>query len=241
MATVFLSRHGVVKMSISKWITHIRQDTQKAEAFDMVTLEAAHRIISPVVDAALDGRGFETVAPLKWVRCDGSPIRQIFAFPAWKGGVIAPSWGLSFDFVPHVSGSSVRWHRTNKSAMFDLTVDARDRALDLSLIRGEQMVAQKSAPIVKTAIVRADEFWRRVNSVEDVVPAFEWLRDYLSNGGLGFYNYVQHPIALAFVLARTGDAVGARRELDRFLVRRSPEDSVSRRLGELLIKATSVA
>jgi len=225
-------------MSISKWIAHIRKDTQNAEASDMVTLDAAHRMISPVVEAALDGRGFETVAPLKWVRFDGSPIRQIFAFPAWKGGVIAPRWGLSFDFVPHVSGSSVRWHRTNRSAMFDLAVDARDRALDVSLIRGEQVVAQKSAPIVETAIARADDFWRRVNSVDDVAAAFEWLRGYLSNGGLGFYNYVQHPIALAFVLARTGDAIGSRRELDRFLGRRSPEDPVSIRLGELLTKAT---
>lgn len=228
-------------MSISKWIAHIRKDAQKAESFDMVPLEAAHRILAPVVDATLDGRGFEIVAPLKWVRSDGSPIRQIFAFPAWKGGVIAPRWGLSFDFVPHVSGSSVRWHRTNKSAMFDLAVDARDRALDVCLIRGEQVVAQKSATIVETAISRADEFWQRVNSVEDVVAAFEWLRGYLSSGGLGFYNYVQHPIALAFVLARTGDAVGARRELDHFLRQRLPEDPLSIRIGELLAKATCIA
>jgi hypothetical protein len=61
--------------------------------------------------------------------------------------------------------------------------------------------------------------------------------EYLSKGGLGFYNYVQHPIALAFALAKMGDAVGARRELDRFLARRSPDDPVSIRLGELLSKA----
>jgi hypothetical protein len=228
-------------MSISKWIKGIREDTHQAGAFDIMTLEAAHRVISPVVDAALNGRGFEAVAPLKWVRIDGAPIRQMFAFQAWKGGVMAPRWGLSFDFVPHVSGSSVRWHRTIKSAMFDLSVDARDRTLDVSLIRGERVVAQKSAAIVETAIAQADEFWRRVNSVEDVVAAFEWLRGYLSTGGLGFYNYVQHPIALAFALARIGDAVGARRELDRFLTQRTPDDPVSVRLGELLNKATRIA
>ena len=71
-------------------------------------------------------------------------------------------------------------------------------------------------------------------SIEDVVAAFEWLRAYLSTGGLGFYNYVQHPIALAFVLAKTGDVAGARRELDRFLEGRSPDDTVSIRVRELL-------
>jgi len=229
-------------MGISNWIERIRKDPHKAGAFEMMTLEAAHRVISPSVEAALHSRGFEAVAPLKWVRFDGSPVRQMFAFPAWKGGVIAPRWGLSLDFVPHVTGSSVRWHRANKSAIFDLAVDARDKSLDVSLIRGEQAAFQSSPAIVEKAVARADEFWRRVNSVDDVVGAFEWLRGYLSTTeGLGFYNYVQHPVALAFVLARTGNLVGARQELDRFLAGRSPEDPVSIRLGELLTGATHAA
>lgn len=241
MTVAFHFSHGVATMSISNWIAHFRKDANSSEGFNTVNLEVAHRVISPVVDAALNARGFEVVAPLKWVRFDESPIRQIFSFLAWKGGVIAPRWGLSIDFVPHVSGSSVRWHRTNKSALFDLAVDARDRDLDISLIRGERFVAEKSSTVVEAAIARADEFWRRVNSVEDVVGALEWLRSYVSNGGLGFYNYAQHPIALAFVLARTGDADGARRELDRFLEGRSAEDPVSLQLGRMLTRATSIA
>ncbi|GJH05705.1 hypothetical protein [Paraburkholderia terrae] len=203
-------------MGISNWIERIRQDPHKAGAFE-ITLEAAHRVISPSVEAALLLRGFEAVAPLKWLRFDGSPVRQMFAFPSWKGGVISPRWGLSLDFVPHVTGSSVRWHRTNKSAVFDLAVDARDKSMDVSLIRGEQAALQSSAAIVERAVARADEFWRRVHSVEDVVGAFEWLRGYLSTGGLGFYSYVQHPVALAFVLARTGNLVGARQELGAYV------------------------
>ncbi|MCC8392307.1 hypothetical protein LJ656_06865 [Paraburkholderia sp. MMS20-SJTR3] len=113
--------------------------------------------------------------------------------------------------------------------------------LDVSVICAEQVVAQKSAPIVEAAIARADEFWRRVKSVDDVVGAFEWLRSYLSCGGLSFYNYVQHPIALAFVLARTGNAEGARREHDRFLEGRSAEDPFSIQIGEMLTKATGIA
>ncbi|MGR3908199.1 hypothetical protein Q3A80_14240 [Burkholderia sp. SR8] len=223
-------------MSIGTWLKRLRNDTRNVDTFDSVTLDAAHRVLAPAVDAALGGRRFEAVAPLTWVRSDGAPIRPMFAFPAWKGGVIAPRWGFSFDFVPHVSGNAVRWHRTGKSAIFDFAVDARDRALDISVIHGERGVADRAAVVVKTAIARADELWQRVESIEDVVAAFEWLRAHLSSGGLGFYNYVQHPIALAFVLAKTGDAAGARRELDRFLEGRSPDDTVSTRLRELLSK-----
>ena len=143
-------------MSIGNWIKRIRDDTRKVDTFDSVTLDAAHRVLAPAVEAALDGRHFEAVAPLTWVRSDGAPIRQMFAFPAWKGGVIAPRWGFSFDFVPHVSGNAVRWHRTGKSAIFDFTVDARDRALDISVIHGERGIADRSAEVVKAAIARAD-------------------------------------------------------------------------------------
>jgi hypothetical protein len=58
-------------MSISKRIAGMRRGTHKSDAFDMVTLEAAHCVIAPVVEAALNGRGFEAVAPLKRVRFDG--------------------------------------------------------------------------------------------------------------------------------------------------------------------------
>lgn len=228
-------------MSIGNWIKRLRDDTRNADAFDSVTLDAAHRVLAPAVDAALGGRHFEAVAPLTWVRSDGAPIRQIFAFPAWKGGVIAPRWGFSFDFVPHVSGNAVRWHRTGKSAIFDLAVDARDRALDISINHGERRIAERSAAVVKTAIERADKLWQRVESIEDAVAAFEWLRAHLSSAGLGFYNYVQHPIALAFVLAKTGDAAAAHRELDRFLEGRSPDDAVSVRVRELLSKTAAGA
>ncbi|WP_423394986.1 hypothetical protein [Burkholderia sp. LMG 21824] len=165
----------------------------------------------------------------------------MFAFPAWKGGVIAPRWGLSLDFVPHVSGNTVRWHRTNKSATFDLCVDARDKALDINLTCGEHALVLSAPQIVEMAVSRADELWRRVNSLEDLVRAFEWLRGYLSSGGLGFYNYVQHPIALAFVLAKVGRDAGAYQELEHFLKGRAPDEPVSVRVRKLLSEVRSDA
>lgn len=226
-------------MGIGSWLQRAQPRSNDASSFQMLTLADAHRLIAPVVDSALDGRGFESVAPLRWVRFDGTQIRQMFGFAAWKGGAIAPRWGFSFDFVPHLSGNAVRWHRTNKSATFDLCVDARDRILDVSLIRGEQALVQMAPRIVETAVSRSDELWRRVHSLPDVIAGFEWLRGYLSGGGLGFYNYTQHPIALAFVLAKIGDKARAQQELEHFLKAQIVDDSVSDRVRKLLAEAST--
>lgn len=37
-----------------------------------------------------------------------------------------PRWGTSLDFVPHVRGEAVRFHRTNKGAVIDVLFDPID-------------------------------------------------------------------------------------------------------------------
>ncbi|OPK06916.1 hypothetical protein BZ164_00785, partial [Pseudomonas veronii] len=38
-----------------------------------------------------------------------APIRQLFRLEQCKGGALAPSWALSLDFVPHLSGNEIKW------------------------------------------------------------------------------------------------------------------------------------
>src|SRR5262249_33447793 len=74
----------------------------------------------------LSAQGFEQVDRRRWVRSAKLPIREMFSIVAMKGACFSPCWGFSLDFVPHVSGSSVRWHRTAKAAIFDLCYDPID-------------------------------------------------------------------------------------------------------------------
>jgi hypothetical protein len=157
----------------------------------------------------------------------------VFSFEAWKGGVVAPRWGLSLDFVPHVSGSSVKWHRTSKSAIYDLCVDARDKNFDLSPHRGAAAISDRVHAVVPGALSRAQDFWNRFGTVRDLPAAFIWLKEYLSTGGLGFDNYVQHGLALAFVLAINGRRTEGELELDRWIGRRRLNEAMERRLREL--------
>ena len=67
--------------------------------------------------------GFTFIKRTKWTRVRTPGFRDLFEIMLGKGHVYYPSWGFSLDFVPHVSGSTVRWHRTDKSSLLDL----RDR------------------------------------------------------------------------------------------------------------------
>jgi hypothetical protein len=189
---------------------------QDPRSFGIVTIADTHAILQPVVIASLGREGFVDVGSLKWVRSADAPIRQLFCFFRWKGGMLASSWGLSLDFVPHVARSRLKWHRTPKSAIMDLRVDSRDRALDIPYSRGPQLIRERAQEVVRGAMVHAISFWDEYRTPDRLLDAFKWLKQYYATPGLGFANFVQHPLALAFVYARAGDLVQAYRELEDY-------------------------
>lgn len=207
----------------------------QGQAFAVVQINKIHEIVSPAVETLLQPLGFEVQAPLCWLRSVDAPIRQVFCLKQWKGGKLAPAWGLSLDFVPHVSGNNIRWHRTAKSARFDLTWDTRDRALDISYSHGPETIANHAPAVLSTAIAQAESFWSTARLIADLPDAFEQVRAHLSSGGLGFYNYVQHPLAYAFVLAMNGKPEAAEEAFQRYSSRLS--DTVQTKLRTVFIKA----
>ena len=130
----------------------------QANAFAIVRIDQIHEIVAPAVESLLQPLGFEVQNPLSWLRSVDAPIRQMFCLKQWKGGVLTPAWGLSLDFVPHLSGNEIKWHRTPKSAQFDLTFDMRDRAFDISYSHGPDVIASSAPKILRAAIENAESF-----------------------------------------------------------------------------------
>ena len=117
--------------------------------FNLLSIATTHQHIAPVVEAQLSALGFALQKPLHWIRSADAPIRQMFRYGQLKGGALAPQWGFSLDFVPHLSGGKVKWHRTEKSALFDAFVDGQGSELSLSYMWGvagllEQKAARKA-------------------------------------------------------------------------------------------------
>ena len=205
--------------------------------FEEVSNARIHAIVHGAVERVLAPRGFASVRDLRWVRELDTPIRQIFCFTKWKGGVVSPRWGVSLEFVPHLAGGCVKWHRMSKSALPDLCVDARDRALEMSYVHGEDPIRREHARILTAAVALAERFWALCPTVAKLPDAIAWLRSHLAAGGLGFYNYTQHPLAAAFIAAKTGDMDHARSELDRFLATHKTSLEADARLRQLLVEA----
>ena len=208
------------------------------ETFQEVPLAEIHRIVEPILTRLLSPLGFESVAHVRWVRSADAPIRQIFGLFKWKGGVVAPRWGMSLDFVPHITGGSPKWHRTPKSATFDLCVDARDRALDMSFIWGINAISQKAPTVMQEAVARASRFWATANTLSKLPTAFEALKLHLSRSdGLEFYNFSQHPVAYAFVLAMNGRVDEGKQEMEKFIGADRYVEKTEKHLRELFEQA----
>ena len=204
------------------------------DEFKIVKQSEIHTIVRPWVNERLIPDHFEETGTLKWVRSVDAPIRQVFCFAQWKGGSVAPRWGISLDFVPHISGGKIRWHRTAKSAMCDLNVDARDPALDLSYMHGTPPIEDRAAQVVLEAVRRARDFWDRARRISDLPQTIDWLRAYLSGPGLGFYNYVQHSLAEAFACAMNRQSAKAVTELEHFIEHTPLHHDVGEKLRQLL-------
>jgi hypothetical protein len=178
--------------------------------FELLTIPVIHQNVAPVVDAQLQQRGFVSLKPLQWVRSHDAPIRQVFEYRQLKGGALAPAWGYSFDFVPHFSGREMKWHRTEKSALFDAFVDGqRHRDLVLTYMYGVLGLIENMQCRVAAAIQVASQFWERGDTPRRVYSMVEELRSAPESKC-----FVQLPIANAFCLARSGRNVEGRAELE---------------------------
>lgn len=204
------------------------------ETFDLLSNKKLHEIIFPVIESKLLPLGFVRQKHLTWLRSDDAPIRQVFTFVKWKGGVFAPRWGLSLDFVPHVvANATIKWHRTEKSANIDLIVDARGRDCDIPFISGPQEVSCRIEKVMQRVIPLATKLWDNTRCVRQIPAAFEWRK-----GGKhsDFYRYFPHPIAYAFSLALNGRLTEAKIELDKYDISGRYASQVREKLSVMLIK-----
>jgi hypothetical protein len=182
--------------------------------YEEMSSKRIHEIVDPIFQTTYAGGEFVAARPLFWIRSNNAPIRQIFYFEKWKGSAIAPGWGLSLDFVPHVAGRKLAWHRTMKSARADVSVEADEIEKskgqhDMYYSAGPAHIADNAQRIIANVLPVANQFWQSFNETDKLLDGIHYSRN-LPRGGMR----AQLNLAEAFINARYGDIEAGRRLLD---------------------------
>lgn len=167
-------------------------------------------IVATHLRAALPPLGLTEVNARKWVDGAQPPVRRVFELQLLKSAMKA-CWGFSLDFVPHLSGGHVRWHRSDKTALLDVIVDPRDLEQP-SFLWGAAHLEEGLQRLLPEAVARAQETWRRGSSFEGLIELIREIRDQHTNC-FAYRNYTQLPLAYAMLCAKTGDLATAEQEL----------------------------
>lgn len=191
---------------------------------DIVSAQKANSVFQDAFGKRLLEIGFEQVSPRKWVRSIKQPVREIFSIEAIKGLSYIPHWGFSLDFVPHISGKKVRWHRTSKSALYDFRfnpanydrksfLEGQLRWYILNGLYGLKNLQREVNIAAPKAVFDAIALWDSVKIFSDLLPIFNRQR----NNQERFLSYHQEEIAYAFLLALNGEKTRATDEIDEFI------------------------
>jgi len=196
-------------------------------------LSAAERdaIVADHLRARLPAFGLSEITARRWVDGSQPPVRRMFELQLLKGASIGARWGFSLDYVPHISGGRVRWHRSDKTAMLDIIVDQRDLPQP-SYIHGPAGLTEGLRQLLPEAIRRAEESWRKGSALQGMLGIIREIRDRRSNG-LGYENYTQLPLAYAFLSAKIGDVQTALQELEEYVKRFDLDDDEAAKLKKL--------
>jgi hypothetical protein len=174
-------------------------------------------IIASHLNVRLQPLGFVQIAPRRWVDGSTAPVRRVFEMQLLKGAAMKAVWGFSLDFVPHFSGGRVCWHRSNRTAMFDLYVELENR-MYASYLSGAAWLHHDLERLVPVTLERAQETWRRGSSLVGVLDIVREIRERKFNHFYAHFSW-HLPLTFMFLSAKIGDLAAAQAELEVYAPR----------------------
>lgn len=200
--------------------------------FHLLSIAEIQSNIGEAVSAALGRPSFSLAKPLQWIDSSAAPVRRVFGYRQLKGGVVAPIWGYSFDFVPHLSAGKIKWHRTEKSAVLDAYIDGQSQDANLYCMWGVAGLQEGVSERINSAAKQAFEFWR---SAATPAQIFEQVAALAEERGSRMQ--IQLPMAAAICHAFAGRETRGRKELESYIDRSSPREEAIPQLREIFENA----
>lgn len=209
-----------------------RSDTEPPHVVDLLRASERDAIVASHLNPRLRALGFVQVTPRRWVDGSAPPIRRLFEMRLLKGAAMEPAWGFSLDFVPHFSNGKVCWHRSNRSAKFDVPVEMKSRSY-ASFLHGADRLNYDLERQLPVALERAQDTWSLGSNPAGVLHILREIRE----RRIGyFYVYFdeQLPLTSMFLSAKIGDLAGAQAELEAYAAKYELAEAVSAKLAKHL-------
>jgi hypothetical protein len=179
-----------------------------ARPFELRPLSELDTLIGGELDTRLSAAGLVRIGKRRWGKPWGPEMNALVELQPLNGALTA-AWGLSLPFVPHLTRDfTIGWHRTLKTARFDLSFHPRDYEAEraawvVSQLATRDELATEGPRFAADVASHALAFLTPLDRVEALPAAFEAKRDRPAVA-LGLESYPQELLAYAFVLARCG-------------------------------------
>jgi hypothetical protein len=214
-------------------------DDGKFPPVDILSPAVRDGICRSMLSDLLSPHGFVEITPRRWVDGSDPPKRRLFELQLLKGAGLKACWGYSLDFVPHLSGQSIRWHRSDTTARLDVFIDPISLGQP-SWLFGAEILEADLRGLLAVAVPAAQGDWNRGSTYQGALDLIGEIRDKKTNC-FDYLNYTQLPIASAFLNAKTGILKRAEQELDEFLDRDRVGPVASAKLRELLRRTSQAS
>ena len=85
--------------------------------WDFVPADEVYGVFAKIVVVS----GFQSIRKGVLAKQANDEIIHLIKLEAYKGGIYGIMWGVSLNYVPHRWENELRWHRSIKSSVFDLS------------------------------------------------------------------------------------------------------------------------
>ncbi len=200
--------------------------------WDLLSATQRDEIIVAHLREFLPSLGLIELSTRTWIDGSQPPARRIFELQLLKAASMKACWGFSLDFVPHISGGRLRWHRSDKSALLDVFIDPKNLP-NPSFIQGSAHLAADLRTLLPEAVAKAQESWKRGSTFHGMLDIIREIRAKKTNC-FDFYNYCQLPLAYAFLSAKVGDLQSAEQEIEQYVQAHRLDEEEAMKLKQLV-------
>ncbi|HTS18633.1 MAG TPA: hypothetical protein VMP11_13750 [Verrucomicrobiae bacterium] len=203
-----------------------------APVADLLSANQRNTIIAEHLREHLPPTGLTEISSRRWIDGSKPPVRRLFEIALLKGASLRAEWGFSLDFVPHISAGRVKWHRSDKSARFDIIVSGCEfNLVEPCFLFGPAHLAEDLRKLLRHAVALAEETWKKGATIDGM---YEIIREKRARyGGLCDISPV-----FAFLAAKTGDIEASRKELARYIKFHNLDEKEAAKLQKALTAST---